>query len=460
MAKITIKELRDFPSIEELLQSPEIAKHYERLPRTVVASIVKDAIEAQKIMFRHSNGPMPYSDVIDKIRKEIAGVQKASLGRVINATGIIIHTNLGRAPLSESLFDAIKQTITGYGNIEYDLETGRRGKRGALCEKYLAQLSGAEAATVVNNNAGALFLILNTLAIRKRVVISRGELVQIGGGFRIPDILKRSGARLCEVGTTNITTVDDYTEALVQGAHLILKVHKSNFIQAGFARDVSLRDLTSLAHKSNNLVINDLGSGCFVPTRKLLGFEEPTVQQSVHDGADLTCFSGDKLLGGVQAGLIVGRAELISKLKKNPLFRILRVDKIVFAALEYMLTSYLDGTYESKIKLWSILATPESVLYTRARKLLDSLGNPETLSAAGTAVYVGGGSMPQTEVPSVAIVFARDYSPDTAMRWFRELNTSIIGRIQDERFMLDLKTVGSDDLEYLTQSIKSFLSRA
>ena len=457
MAGRTIRTLRDFPAVEELLQSAALKRELAVVPRPVAAMIVKQAVAEAKARLRSDRKPIPRSALLDDIRKRLRVSVRERIGRVINATGVIVHTNLGRAPLSETLFDSIRETASGYGNVEYDLVRGRRGRRGAACERYLALLSEAEAGTVVNNNAAALFLILNTLANRKKVVISRGELVQIGGGFRIPDILRRAGARLVEVGTTNVTTLADYEAAVQDGAALILKVHKSNFVQAGFTEEVALRELVSLGDRYGVPVLNDLGSGAFVSTRKLLGYDEPTVQHSVRSGAALTCFSGDKLLGGMQAGLIVGRDVLVTRLKKNPLFRTLRVDKVVFAALEKLLESYLNGTWKSDISLWRMALTPESELYQRARRILEALGTPSGVSVAGTQVYIGGGAMPQQALPSVAVVFDVGLSADVLMRRFRELTPPIIGRIEDDRFLLDLKAVAPDELDVLIAGIRRVL---
>lgn len=312
MAGKPITALRDFPSVEEIMQSSSLADVLSVVPRPVAVVVVRGVIAARKESFRADRKPLTEDEVISAVKLGIIAAARQEIGQVINATGIVVHTNLGRAPLSDAIFDAIKKTVTGYGNIEFDLLSGTRGKRGVACERYLALLSGAEAGTVVNNCAAALFLALNTLASRKSVIISRGELVQIGGGFRIPDILRKSGARLCEIGSTNITTLDDYEGAIDRGTGLILKVHKSNFVQAGFTEEVPLKDLVELGRRYDIPVFNDLGSGVFVNTRPLLGYAEPTVQQSVSAGADLTSFSGDKLLGGSQAGLLVGRADLVA----------------------------------------------------------------------------------------------------------------------------------------------------
>ncbi len=453
-----IEKLRNFPAVEELLQHADLATAVADLPRPVAAQIVREVVARTKKNFRESRQPLAPEALLADIRAELVAAKRHEITRVINATGIVVHTNLGRAPLSESLFDAIKNTVTGYGNIEFDLSDGKRGRRGLACERYLAQLAGAEAATVVNNCAAALFLMLNTFANRKRVLISRGELVQIGGGFRIPDILEKSGAKLCEVGTTNITTVGDYERAIAENRNcLILKVHKSNFVQGGFTEEVSLKELVALGAKHDVMVINDLGSGVFVDTRDLLGYSEPTVNQSVQAGAHLTSFSGDKLLGGAQAGLIVGGAELIARIKKNPLFRTMRVDKIVFSILEHLFALYLDDCYRDEIKLWRTLAIPESELYRRARQIMAAQGHPDRIAIEATRAFVGGGALPEAAIPSVGLVFTKDIKATALSRKFRALAPPVIGRIENDRFILDLKTVDEQDMPFLVKSIRSIL---
>ncbi len=455
MARKVIGQLRDFPAVEELLQDKELSEVIGSIPRPVASELIKSVIAQNKAAFKQKSREITLVSLRSDIRKAVADVKLTEISRVINATGIVVHTNLGRAPLPESLFEEVKRTVVGYGNIEFDLTTGKRGHRGVACEKYLASVAGAESATVVNNCAAALFVILNTLANRKKVLVSRGELVQIGGGFRIPDILKRSSARLSEVGTTNITTIDDYRNAVDSQTALILKVHKSNFIQAGFSEEVSLKELVALGREHGLPVINDLGSGVFIDTRDILEFAEPSVQQSVRAGADLTCFSGDKLLGGVQAGLIVGRGELVRKIKKNPVFRTIRVDKIVFAILERLLCIYLDGSHKTGIKLWALLAVPEAELYRRGKAIMKTLGNPSGLSLEATRAFVGGGALPESAIPSVGIVFPESYKANTLLAKFRKMPTPIIGRIEEDRFILDLKAVDESDLPYLINSIKA-----
>ena len=453
-----IEKLRDFPAVEELLQHKELTLAVAAIPRPAAADVIKAIVANAKTRLQKNGKPISHQRLRDDICKALLKTQRQEITKVINATGIVVHTNLGRAPLPETLFDAVKKTVTGYGNVEFDLDRGKRGKRGIACEKYLALLTGAEAGTVVNNCAAALFLMLNTLANRKHVLISRGELIQIGGGFRIPDILKKSGAKLQEVGTTNITTIEDYATNIKTGhTGLILKVHKSNFVQEGFTEETDLKELVTLGKEHGLTVINDLGSGVFINTRDILGYSEPTVGQSVRAGADLTSFSGDKLLGGVQAGLIVGKEEYIKKIKRNPLFRTMRVDKIVFSILERLLSIYLSGDFRKDIRLWKILSVPESDLYSIGKKILSDLGHPTSLSVEATMAFVGGGALPESDIPSVGIVFSSDFKATHLMNQFRNYNHPIIGRIENDQFILDLKAVSTDDIPILTDAIREVI---
>lgn len=458
MAAKIFSEPRDFPSVEELLQHESLSKAIAAVPRPIAAQEVKDVVAECKSKLGRSGRGISERKFLLSIKDRLHRLERQEMMRVINAAGILVHTNLGRAPLSSELFDAVRKTLTGYGNIEYDLEGGKRGSRGVACERYLAALAGAEAATVVNNNAAALFVILNTLAKRKEVIVSRGELVQIGGGFRIPDIMRRSGARLVEVGATNITTLADYAEAVSDRTGLILKVHQSNFKQSGFVQQTSLKELSALGRRESIPVVDDLGSGVFVDTRKLTGHREPTVPQSIRSGASLTCFSGDKLLGGVQAGLIVGQRELIKKIKKNPLFRALRVDKIVFSMLEKLLRIYLDGDPQQEIRLWRQFSIPESELYKTAKTMLEDLNHPEGLSVIASKALAGGGALPEEKLPSVAIRFSQDhYATDKIEKLFRDQNPPVIGRIENECFLLDLKAVLAEDYKPLNTAIRRAL---
>ncbi|MEW5924902.1 MAG: L-seryl-tRNA(Sec) selenium transferase [Candidatus Zixiibacteriota bacterium] len=459
MTEKIIKSKRDIPAVEILASDNVILEAASGLPRPFIVEVIRSAVERFKSKLGDEIEPISFDRFREFILNDIVLMRLKKIGRVINGAGILVHTNLGRAPLSEMLFDNIKSHVTGYGNLEFDVYTGKRGKRGALAEKYLSLISGAEAGTIVNNNAAALFLILNTLANRRKVVISRGELVQIGGGFRIPDIIRKSGARLVEVGTSNITNIDDYEAVLQDDPALILKVHKSNFAVTGFTDEPGIKELVALGRKYNVPVVNDLGSGVLIDTTDIAGVKEPSVQSSVRDNADLTCFSGDKLLGGLQAGLIVGKQEFIERIKKNPIYRAMRVDKIVFSAVEEMLGYYLDNTWKENIKLWRLATVSESELYQRGRSLLDKIGAGDRISLEGSQAEMGGGALPGIALPSVALVFHSSISPEKLAALFRRSEPPVVGRISEGRFMIDLKAVDDDDAELLAEIIKNLSDR-
>lgn len=459
MAEKEIKTLRDFPSVEELLQSSELKSAVNSYPRTLLTDLVRNAIAEHKNILKRSRKSIALSAIIDSVRNEVIKFERQELQPVINATGIVVHTNLGRAPLSKDLVNKISNSISGYNNLEFDIESGKRGSRGFAAERYLATLAGAESATIVNNCAAALFIILNTFALKKKVLLSRGELVQIGGGFRIPDILKRSGAKLTEIGTTNITKAKDYATAVDLSTSLILKVHKSNFVQSGFTEETELDKLAPIALKHNLLLVHDLGSGAMIPTKTILGYDEPTPVRSLKQGADIVCFSGDKMLGGVQSGLIAGRKELIDKIKSNPLFRTVRVDKITIAALEHVFKSYLDSTHTEKIKLWQLLSVSESELYRKAKQICKELGQPDGLSVEATKAYIGGGGLPESALSSVGLIFSEKFDARKLLERFRSFSPPVIGRIENDRLILDLKTVDIEELKLLTASIKTALKQ-
>ncbi len=457
MKSDSIKEPRDIPSIEILASDKTIVEGSTDLARPLVVEVIRSVVAQVKKNLRKN--PISYNDLLDHIFEELERYRLKRIGKVINGAGIMVHTNLGRAPLSETLFDKIKGQVTGYGNVEFDIESGKRGKRGELAERYLAMLSGAEAGTIVNNNAAALFLILNTFANRRKVVISRGELVQIGGGFRIPDIIRRSGAKILEIGTTNITSLSDYRAALEEKPAMVLKVHQSNFAQKGFTGEVDIRNLVGLGRKNEIPVVNDLGSGVFVDTTEFIGEHEPTVQESVRDGADLTCFSGDKLLGGMQAGLIVGKAEYVTKIKRNPVFRAMRIDKTIFSAIEELLGYYLNGTWKENIKLWKLVSRKEAELYKWGQDILKQTGAGDKITVQATNGRMGGGALPEIPLPSIALAFQLDVSAQTLADTFRRAGIPIVGRIEDDLFMIDLKAIDYEDTALLVSEIKKILEK-
>jgi len=451
------KSKRDVPAVEILTSDKVIASAAANLARPLTVEIIRSAVDKIKADIGKKSKKITYNSFRREIINELELVSLKKIGRIINGTGILVHTNLGRSPLSKSLFENIKENVIGYGNLEFDVASGKRGKRGELAEKYLSLLSQAEAGTIVNNNAASLFLIINTLANRRKVVISRGELVQIGGGFRIPDIIKKSGARLLEIGTTNITELKDYEEAMQQNPALILKVHRSNFSIDGFTGETDIRALVDLGRKYDVPVVNDLGSGVFINTSEFIESKEPTVPESVRSGAGLTCFSGDKLLGGLQAGLVVGNKELVAKIKRNPVYRAMRVDKVVFSAMEVLLRYYLDGNWKENIKLWCLAAVDEPELHKRGWSILKKISAGDKITLEASQGQMGGGSLPEVNLPSAGLVFHSKLSPRKIAGLFRTSRPSVIGRIKDKKFMIDLKAIDEDDIDLLVDIIKNII---
>ncbi|OGC89521.1 MAG: L-seryl-tRNA(Sec) selenium transferase, partial [candidate division Zixibacteria bacterium RBG_16_48_11] len=335
MSKESLQEkLRALPSVEELLSSEELKNLVALYSHPIVAKVCREVLADAREMIVHQEREVYKAEILSEIDSHLAQQFSFRVQPVINATGIILHTNLGRAPLSSEMLQHIAETVTNYNNLEYNLESGQRGQRGGLVEQLLCELTGAEAACVVNNNAGAMFLILSTLATGKEVIVSRGELVQIGGGFRIPEILSLSGAILKEIGTTNQTAIEDYERAITENTAILLKVHHSNFRMEGFVQESSIKELAELAVEKKLYLIYDQGSGAVIDTKQFGLAQEPLVQEGVSSGADLVAFSGDKLLGGPQAGVIIGKTELVNKIKSNPLYRALRPDKFTLSGLE------------------------------------------------------------------------------------------------------------------------------
>jgi L-seryl-tRNA(Ser) seleniumtransferase len=404
--------------------------------------------------------PLPSeAELAEVAARWLAITARGTLHPVINATGVIIHTNLGRAPLSLAARQAMEAVAAGYSNLEYDLDAGERGSRYFHAEQLLCRLTGAEAALVVNNNAGAVLLALTALARGRSVIISRGQLVEIGGGFRIPDVLRQSGAQLVEVGTTNRTHLSDFRDAISLETALLLRVHTSNFKQIGFTAEVSLADMVALAHGVGLPVVDDLGSGTLLDTARYGLSAEPTVQDSVAAGADLVTFSGDKLLGGPQAGLIVGRASLIAELRQHPLTRALRVDKGTLAALQATLLHYARGEAEREVPVWRMIATPLDELAARAADLATKLW---TVGCQATDVQststVGGGALPGETLPTWAIAVAAA-APDVLAAALRHGDPPVVGRIAVGQLLFDLRTVPPGMDEVLLRAVQATWDR-
>lgn len=388
-----------------------------------------------------------------------------NLQRVLNGTGVVIHTNLGRSLLGPDTMQALMTAGTHYTNLEFDLATGKRGSRYSLVEQIICDLTGAEAALVVNNNAAAVLLSLNSLACGKETIVSRGQLVEIGGSFRIPDIMTRSGATLVEVGATNRTHLFDYERAITEETALLLKVHTSNFRVIGFTSEVSAVDLVTLGRKHGLPVMEDLGSGSLLDLSPWGLPKEPTVQEIVKAGVDVVTFSGDKLLGGPQAGIIVGRREIITSIKKNPMNRALRIDKFTLAALESVLREYYDlGKARVKIPTLALLTLSPDSIKKKGQKILRRLGGAKKvkdwIQLQPTISKVGGGAMPEHGLSSWSLVLQSGQGGASELeKWFRTLSVPLIGRIEEEKMVLDLRTILDDDLSLLVETLHNYLQR-
>jgi L-seryl-tRNA(Ser) seleniumtransferase len=456
---MTTSSLRGLPSVDRLLRQPRVALLAERYSRGQVLDGARELLEEWREQALR-NGPTgashvpSLSELAEELARRMERAARPSLRRVINATGVVIHTNLGRAPLSAAALSAIQTIGSGYSNLEYELEAGQRGSRHEHLSAALRRLTGAEAGLVVNNNAAAVLLVLSSLALEREVVISRGQLVEIGGGFRIPDVLRQSGARLVEVGTTNRTYADDYRRAVGPDTALLLRVHSSNFRVIGFVHEASIRELANVAHDHGLVLVDDLGSGSLLDTSAFGLAREPMVQQSVAEGADLVCFSGDKLLGGPQCGLIVGRAELVTELKRHPLTRAIRPDKLTLAALGATLDHYLRGEAVERVPVWRMLASSVDAVDERARALVRQLGGTglsfELLDGASA---IGGGSLPGETLPTRLLAIVGSDPADRLAARLRAAEPPIIGRIEHDRFVLDLRTVLPEEDMLLAEAL-------
>lgn len=439
---------RSIPSVDRLLRTAEGAALLADHPREVVVDALRATLAELRAATPDGEDPLETGALIAATKSRLRETFSATLRPLINATGVILHTNLGRAPLSTSALEAMAGVGGGYSSLEYDLGAGERGSRHEHVSELLRRLTGAEAALVVNNNASTVFLALTALANGREVIISRGQLVEIGGGFRIPDILRQSGARLVEVGTTNRTYIGDYEAALTEDTALILRVHASNFRVVGFVHETRLGELVGLASSRELRVVDDLGSGSLVPTERFGLAHEPMVQESVAAGADLVCFSGDKLLGGPQAGIAVGKPDAIGRLRQHPLMRALRPDKATIAGLHATLLHYVRGEAEREVPVWRMIAAPLKEIEQRARQIAERC-HPAAVEVVASQATTGGGSLPGEVLPSSAVAVQSSVaSAKELMARLREWRPPIIARIADDRVLFDLRTVApSDDLE-------------
>jgi L-seryl-tRNA(Ser) seleniumtransferase len=435
-----LNDLRHLPSVDTLLaQSFALIESHGR---SLTTDAIRSVLDEARSSIRAGDPPPDQAELLQRAADRLRGWTTPRPRAVINATGVIIHTNLGRAPLSQDAVAAMTAAGAGYSDLEYDLERGERGNRMTAVEDLLKRVTGAEAAVVVNNNAGAVLLALSALASGKGAVISRGQLIEIGGGFRVPDVMEQSGARLIEVGTTNRTHRRDYELALVtKEVAAIVRAHSSNFRTIGFTTEVSVAELVELASWKNIPLIDDLGSGALLDTAQYGLAHEPTVQESAAAGAHVICFSGDKLLGGPQAGIIVGQASYVEPLKQHPLARALRMDKLDLAALSATLVHYLKGEATQKIPVWRMISVPLSEIDQQARMFA------QQLQAAGFAAdvidgqsTVGGGSLPGETLPTKLVALTVN-NPDDFLARLRRGDPPVVARIEKDRVVIDLRTV-------------------
>lgn len=456
---------RQLPSVDELLREPELAQLVEREGRapvtdaaraeldTLRAEIATGALNAERLQLALSN-------LTKAVEREVRQALRFSLRPVINATGVILHTNLGRAPLSESAIEHLRTIATRYSNLEFDIASGERGKRDVHAQRLFEQLfagvrSEPVSTVVVNNNAAAVLLALNELAEGGEVIVSRGELVEIGGSFRIPDVMSKSGAALREVGTTNRTRIADYEKAINERTRLLLRVHRSNFEIVGFTEQPSLQELATLGRKCNIPVMEDLGSGALVDLARFGIHGEPNVYDSLRAGVDIVTYSGDKLLGGPQAGLISGCPELIARIRSNPLFRALRVDKLTYATLEQTLLAYVKQNYDA-IPALKMMSLTSEALRTRAESMCRELSKQENLKCevVATESAIGGGAAPGSALPSFAVaVNVLSVSCDALAAALRSGDPAIVARVEDDLVLLDLRTVLVEQDMAITQAL-------
>ncbi len=464
------KLLRTLPGVDRMLELTKKDGFFEHIPKSVLISCIRDEIDALRRRILDdgreiSTDRLTDTVILDQSKQRIRQALSPNLRPVVNATGVVVHTNLGRSLLARSAIENLAIIASRYSNLEYNLKTGERGSRYSNVEGILCEITGAESAMAVNNNAGAVLLCLDTLARDGTVIVSRGELVEIGGSFRIPDVMARSGAILREVGTTNRTHPPDYEQAIDESTALLLKVHKSNYSIVGFTAEVSLKDLVELGTAHQIPVMEDLGSGTFVDFSRYGLMKEPTVQESVATGADVVTFSGDKLLGGPQAGVIVGKKKILDRIKKNPLTRALRIDKLTLAALESTLRLYRDEAVAVQdIPTLRMLTLSLEETDSRARLLtgqLQQLADSRLMTAfLERPSRAGGGALPLLELPSRCVsVKVKGLSANRLESALRQHDPPVIGRIEGDWLLLDPRTLLDDDIPVITAAIQSLLTR-
>lgn len=449
-------DLRSLPSVDKLLSTQTAAEFIAKYGRPLVLDALRAVLGEIRAAYTADNTkPIPPAGTLMKLAgSRLTTWTRPTLYPVINATGVILHTNLGRAPLSPATIKAMESVARNYSTLEFNMQSGKRGSRLIHAESLITRITGAEAAVVVNNNASAVMLILSALANRRRVVIARSQLIEIGGGFRIPDVMKESGAKLVEVGTTNKVHLSDYEKAIdEEPIKLVMLAHRSNFKIIGFTEEPELSEITRVAHAANLPVVDDLGSGTLLDTERFGLIHERTVQESLAAGADIVCFSGDKLLGGPQAGIIVGRADLMKKIKKHPLARAVRADKVALAGVAATLTHYLKDEAEREIPIWQMISKPPKQIKARAQAWANHLGKGKVIPGEST---VGGGSLPGESLPTWLLALDVPKA-DKFLAQLRKQNPPVIARTEKDLVLLDPRTVLPEQEGALLVALKNTL---
>ena len=460
---MTSQLLRNLPSVERVVSSDILAAAVATYGREWLVDLTRNALAEARRDILAGGEPRCLADIAEAVRRTVDELVTPSPRPLINATGVVIHTNLGRAPLSKSAVAAADAVAGGYSDLEIDLDTGRRGSRQAHLQSLLRQITGAEAALVVNNNASALLLGLSALAAGREVIVARGEAVEIGGGFRIPDVLRQSGCTLVDVGTTNRTYVRDYADAVTDDTAAFLKAHASNFRVEGFTAAVAERDLVELGERTGIPVLHDVGSGALLPTERYGLTHEPMPQEAIAAGVGLVFFSGDKLLGGPQAGIVVGKRDLVGRLERHPLARAVRIDKMSLASLTATLTHYLSGNAESEVPVWRMISAPAMEIKSRAERWRDAVSGSSGYETAVLPAQsaIGGGSLPGETLDSWALSISANGaggSPESLLSSLRSRSTPVIARIEDDAVRLDPRTVLPEQDDDITRAIAEALS--
>jgi L-seryl-tRNA(Ser) seleniumtransferase len=451
-------EFRNMPSVDRLISDERVRQLDASYSPDLLVELVRRRLQTVRQSIANGGSCPSFDEIVEDIRSEVESLTAPALRQVVNATGVLLHTNLGRSPLSDEAIAAMERAAQSYNNLEFDLATGKRGYRNTSLERILHELTGAESALVVNNNAAAVLLALTTLAKRREVIVSRGQAVQIGGGFRIPDVMRQSGAKLVEVGTTNYTYLSDYEQAITPRTAALLRVHSSNFKIMGFTGTVTLEELVTLGKRYDLPVFDDLGSGCLLDTTRYGLDAEPTAQQSIAAGAVLAFFSGDKLLGGPQAGIIIGRKELVDKIKKHPLTRALRLDKVRLAGLAATLIHYLRNEATEKIPVWRMIALPLSEIERRATMWAEATSG--LAQVVDGESMVGGGSLPGGTLPTRLVAIGvkekgkKGRRAQSLAEKLRSRDIPVIGRIDQDTLLLDPRSAFPEEDSIVIQALR------